>query len=322
VKLVLLVLAGLTGGLLSAALLLIFIRTDETLEGRLGSYGGKAPNRDAGDYVAALSESSLMQRAVDVTSRMATRAGVLVRVEGMLEQANLPLRPAEAIFVYAVGVTLVGLLALLGAPTLPVGLMSVAVIAVVPLMVMKSLRQRRVKAFEAQLPDTLIMLAGSLRAGYSFLQGVEAVVQETSEPMARELRRALAEARLGRPLEEALADIATRMQSRDFDWSVMAIRIQREVGGNLAELLQTVADTMIQRSRMRREVKALTAEGRLSAIIMGLLPVGLGAFMFMASPEYIGELFRSFTGWAMVVGSAVLAVAGFAWLNKIIKIEV
>jgi tight adherence protein B len=323
VKLVIFLLAGLTGGLLSAALLLIFIRTGETLEGRLGAHGGKAPNRDPGEYVAALSSgNTIMQRAVDVTSRMATRAGVLVKVERLLEQANLPLRPAEALFSYAAGVTLVGLLALLGAPSLAVGLMSVGIIAAVPVVVVKGLRQRRLKAFEAQLPDTLILLSGSLRAGYSFLQGVEAVVQETSEPMARELRRALAEARLGRPLEEALGDIATRMQSRDFDWSVMAIRIQREVGGNLAELLHTVADTMIQRSRMRREVKALTAEGRLSAIIMGLLPVGLGGFMFMSSPDYIGELFRSFTGWAMVAGSVVLAVSGFAWLNKIIKIEV
>jgi tight adherence protein B len=177
-------------------------------------------------------------------------------------------------------------------------------------------------AFEVQLPDTLNLLAGSLRAGYSFLQGVESVAQETSDPMARELKRVLAESRLGRALEDALSDAAVRMQSRDFDWAVMAIRIQREVGGNLAELLQTVADTMVQRSRMRGEVKALTAEGRLSAIIMGLLPVGLGLFMFTSSPDYIGTLFRSLVGWSMVIGSVIMAGAGFAWLQKIIKIEV
>jgi tight adherence protein B len=140
--------------------------------------------------------------------------------------------------------------------------------------------------------------------------------------MARELRRVLAEARLGRPLDEALQDVAVRMKSLDFDWAVMAIRIQREVGGNLAELLTTVADTMVQRSRLRGEVKTLTAEGRLSAIIMGLLPIGLGGFMFMSSPEYIQTLFQSFAGWAMVIGSAVAGLAGFAWLQKIIKIEV
>jgi tight adherence protein B len=210
----------------------------------------------------------------------------------------------------------------LGAPSLPVGLAVAGLVAAGPVVVLRTLRTRRLKAFEAQLPDTLNLLAGSLRAGYSFLQCVEAVSQETTDPMARELRRALAEARLGRPVEDALGDIAARMQSRDFEWSVMAIRIQREVGGNLAELLQTVSETMVQRARMRGEVKALTAEGRISGIIMGLLPVGLGLFMFTAAPDYIRALFASATGWAMVGGSTIMAVAGVAWIQKIVRIEI
>jgi tight adherence protein B len=200
--------------------------------------------------------------------------------------------------------------------------MFVIIVAVTPIGALKFLTRRRLKAFEDQLPDTLNLLSGSLRSGYSFMQGVEAVAQETTDPMARELRRVLAEARLGRPLEDALSDVATRMKSRDFEWSVLAIRIQREVGGNLAELLQTVADTMIQRGRLRGEVKALTAEGRLSAIIMGLMPLAIGGFLFMSNPEYIGELFAGAIGWGMVVASVVAGLAGFAWLQKIIKIEV
>jgi tight adherence protein B len=186
----------------------------------------------------------------------------------------------------------------------------------------RTLRNRRLKAFEAQLPDTLNLLAGSLRAGYSFLQCVEAVAEETVDPMARELRRVLAEARLGRPVEDALSDAAARMQSQDFEWAVMAVSIQREVGGNLAELLSTVSDTMTQRARMHGEVKALTAEGRISAIIMGLLPVGLGLFMFTAAPDYIGALFSSMVGWGMVVMSTVMALVGVAWIQKIVKVEV
>ena len=112
------------------------------------------------------------------------------------------------------------------------------------------------------------------------------------------------------------------MDSRDFDWSVLAIRIQREVGGNLAELLQTVADTMTQRSRLKGEIKSLTAEGRISGVVMGILPVALALFMLTVSPDYIKTLFSSFRGWAMVAGSAVMAVAGFGWIQKIIKIEV
>jgi tight adherence protein B len=321
-----LALAAAAGGLLAFALVSIFSRREDTLDTRLGSWGGPGPVADeggtGGEGVGTLIETSLVKRAVGLTSKMADRGDLLVKVERLLEQANLPLRPAEALFFYGAGVVLLAVLAVATAPTLAVGLIFAALAAAAPVVAVRQLRKRRLKAFEAQLPDTLNLLSGSLRAGYSFLQGLEAVVQETSDPMARELRRVLAEARLGRPLEDALGDVAVRMQSTDFDWSVMAIRIQREVGGNLAELLQTVAETMVQRSRLRGEVKALTAEGRISGVIMGLLPVGLGLFMFTASPGYINDLFGSVMGWAMVIGSAVMAAAGFAWIQKIIKIEV
>jgi tight adherence protein B len=322
---VLMLLAAATAGLFAVALLAIFGRREDGLEQRLSPYAGAAPVTDADSDDTAnptFVESGLVQRAVGLTSKMAERGDVLVKVERLLEQANLPLRPAEALFFYAAGASLLGVLALTAAPTLAVGAVFTGLAAALPVLVVRTLRRRRLEAFEAQLPDTLNLLAGSLRAGYSFLQGLEAVVKETSEPMARELRRVLAEARLGRPLEDAMGDVAVRMESRDFDWSVLAIRIQREVGGNLAELLQTVAETMVQRSRLRGEVKSLTAEGRISGIIMGLLPVGLGLFMFTASPTYLDDLFGSFMGWAMVIGSAVMAAAGFAWIQKIIKIEV
>jgi tight adherence protein B len=314
-----LLLAAVGAGLGAFALLLIFGRGEDSLEGRLGVYSSAPEAAPAGD--GSLVETGLVQKAVDLTSKMAG-GGLLDKVEVLLEQANLPLRPAEALFFYGAGVVLVGLLAILGAPSAPVGVAFAGIVAAVPVVAARALRTRRLKAFEAQLPDTLNLLAGSLRAGYSFLQCVETVAQETVDPMARELRRALAEARLGRPVEEALGDIATRMQSRDFEWSVMAIRIQREVGGNLAELLQTVSETMVARARMRGEVKALTAEGRISGVIMGLLPVGLGLFMFTAAPDYIHTLFASATGWAMVGASTLMALAGVAWIQKIVKIEI
>ena len=326
-KALLLLLAALTAGLAAFGVMQVFGRRDDTLDDRLAGYGGAGLGVAADDFGSgptsgSLVESSIVRRAVSLTSKMAERGGLLVKVERLLEQANLPLRAAEAMFFYGAGVALIGAVLIFTAPTLAVGVIFTALVAVAPILVVRQLRKKRLKAFEAQLPDTLNLLSGSLRAGYSFLQGLEAVAQETSDPMARELRRVLAEARLGRPLEDALADVAVRMQSNDFDWSVMAIRIQREVGGNLAQLLQTVAETMVERSRLRGEVKALTAEGRISGIIMGLLPVGLGLFMFTASPDYINELFSSVTGWAMVVGSVVMAIAGFGWIQKIIKIEV
>ena len=138
----------------------------------------------------------------------------------------------------------------------------------------------------------------------------------------KELSIVLTEARLGRPLEEALQDAAERMGSPDFDWVVMAIGIQREVGGNLAELLSTVAETMIARERLRREVRALTAEGRISALILGLLPVGLGLIMYSINPEYVKVLFHDSLGQGLLIGATVLAIIGFYWMKKTIDIEI
>jgi tight adherence protein B len=168
----------------------------------------------------------------------------------------------------------------------------------------------------------LQLMAGSLRAGYSLMQGVEAVAQEVQDPMGHELRRVLAEARLGRVLEDALEDMADRLGSRDFAWAVMAIRIQREVGGNLAELLSTVAETMIARERLRREVRALTAEGRISAIILGLLPVGLGAVMYSINRAYMNVLLHDGFGQVLLIGSGLLAAVGFYWMKKTIEIDI
>jgi len=167
----------------------------------------------------------------------------------------------------------------------------------------------------------LQLLAGTLRAGYSIGQGFEAVSGEIDEPMGKELRRAVTEARLGRPLDEALEAVAFRMDSEDFGWAVMAIRIQREVGGNLAELLMTVSDTMVQRERLRRDVASLTAEGRMSAIILGLLPPGLGMAMFAMNREYISKLFSG-TGLILLVASIFMMLIGFVWMKKTITIEV
>ena len=129
------------------------------------------------------------------------------------------------------------------------------------------------------------------------------------------------EARLGRPLEDALQDAADRMGSADFDWAVMAVRIQREVGGNLAELLDTVGETMVQRERLRRDVKSLTAEGRMSAVVLALLPPGVGFMMWSLNPGYINTLFHDGMGKVMLVGATGLAIGGFLWMKKMIGIE-
>ena len=136
-------------------------------------------------------------------------------------------------------------------------------------------QKRRLKAFKGQLADTLQLMAGSLSAGLSLLQSVDTVVREGTDPIAGEFRRAVVESRLGVEIEDALSGVADRMQSVDFEWVVMAIRIQREVGGNLSELLNKVAETIREREYLERQVKTLSAEGRLSVWILGGLPPGL-----------------------------------------------
>ena len=140
-----------------------------------------------------------------------------------------------------------------------------------------------------------------------------------------DMRRAaefLLKVTLGRVLEDSLEDMAERLGSRDFAWAVMAIRIQREVGGNLAELLSTVAETMIARERLRREVRALTAEGRISAIILGLLPVGLGLVMYSINREYMNVLLHDSFGQILLIGAFLLAGVGFYWMKKTIEIDI
>jgi tight adherence protein B len=136
------------------------------------------------------------------------------------------------------------------------------------------------------------------------------------------MRHVVAEARLGRPLISALQEVADRVKSEDFSWVVSAIAIQREIGGNLAELLDIVADTMLARARLRREARTLTAEGRLGAVIISVLPVAIGLFVYAVNPGYISPLFHSAAGEIMFYGSVALAVVGILWLRKIVQFEV
>ncbi len=166
------------------------------------------------------------------------------------------------------------------------------------------------------------MIAGSIRAGYSFLQAISVAVEETLPPMSDEFRRVLAEARLGFPLEEALEKMADRVGEQNFYWTVMAINIQREVGGNLAEVLEILADTIRDRDRVKRQIKTLTAEGRLSAIILVLLPIFMIFMLSVLNPTYISELFTTSIGLLMILIGSILMLLGGLWLKKIVTIEV
>lgn len=250
------------------------------------------------------------------------RRGLLAGVNSALEQANIPLTAGEAV-IGAVGLSaVVGLLAALFTRNPLLGVIAFVVLVVIVVGALNFLGGREKRRFENQLPDTLTLISTSLRAGYSLLQAVEAVASESPNPTAREFGRAIAEARLGRPVVQALQGITTRSQSQDFDWAVMAIEIQREVGGNLAEVLQTVAETMRQRNRLKGEIRALTAEGRISAIVLGILPFAMAGFLWTTNPEYISTLFTTTFGFIAIGVGLLLMTAGIIWLRRIVNIEV
>jgi tight adherence protein B len=181
---------------------------------------------------------------------------------------------------------------------------------------------RRSDKLREQLPDVLTIMASSLRAGHSFLQSLDAVAKEIAPPAAAEFQRVVAEIRLGRPAEDALEALAERVGSPDFKWAVLAVNIQREVGGNLAEILDNVADTLRERAMLRRQIRVLTAEGRLSAWVLTLLPIAIGLYMGAANPDYIGVLFKEAIGWVMLGTAASLLVLGVLWMRKIVDIDV
>ncbi|MEM9561276.1 MAG: type II secretion system F family protein [Actinomycetota bacterium] len=311
---------AISGGLW--ALASMYAGGESSLDKVLARYADQdTADLDDAEVQEMLVQTALIQRAVAMTESFAERRGFLTRVEEMLERANVPIRAGEAMFFLSIGVVAAIAGGLVATGSLFVAVLLGLFAVGIGYTALQLAARRRLKAFEAQLPDTLQLLAGTLRAGYSLPQGVDAVSHEIDDPMGHELRRAMTEAQLGRELDEALANIAERLDSGDFAWAVMAIGIQREVGGNLAEVLLTVADTMIQRERLKREVNALTAEGRVSAAILAMLPPGLGVVMWVMNPSYVGVLFSRTIGLVLIGLAVVSGLIGLAWMKKVITID-
>jgi tight adherence protein B len=318
-RLLIAVLAGLSMGALITSLAVVFGKRQARLERRLAGY--EVAEHVAKQEANAVPQESMVQQAVDLTEKFAGRTSALAKVELMLEQADMPIRPAELLFyvpVLAV-MTFIGSLLLFDPP---IAIILTALVAAVPFAYVVHKRDARVKEFERQLPDTLQLLAGAMRAGFSFMQGMETIADETTGAMRRELQRVFTEARLGRAIEDALDETAERMKSRDLAWAVMAIRIQREVGGNLASLLDTVADTMTKRERLRREIKTLTAEGRFSGIIVSLFAPAFGFFLFLTRRDYMEGLWSTSMGVIAMIAAAATSFVGWLWMRKIVRIEV
>lgn len=292
---------------------------ERDLVGRIASYGprrGSGPV-DAEQGVAAKAGSV----ALDVTQRLMSPAAQR-RLSGRLELAGVTRKPTQWALLGGCVAVVVAAAISIATRNVIIGLLVGAVVGWLSMRtLLRVLIRRRRGAFAEQLPDLLQLLASSLQSGFSLPQALDTVVRETGQPAAGEFARALAEARLGGDLEDCLETIADRMGSDDLRWTVIAIRIQRGMGGNLAEVLTTTVNTIRERGYLRRQVHALSAEGRLSAYILIALPVGVGAFLFVTRPTYMRPLYTTHVGELMLAGAGVLMVAGTLLMRQMIKVE-
>jgi tight adherence protein B len=297
------------------------VKADRDMAARMAAIGRPVPQHSASP-VDKPGTGWIPESVSSFGERFAKAQGFGEKLDAQLEAAGVSLRSGEFV-VATVGAGLVG--AVLGAAVLQNVLLAgvIGVLGtVLPTLMLRVALSRRADKMREQLPDVLTIIASSLRAGHSFLQALDTVAREIPAPADVEFQRLVAEIRLGRPAEDALEALADRVGNPDFRWAVLAVNIQREVGGNLAEILDNVADTLRERATIRRQIKVLTAEGRLSAWVLAILPFAIALYMFAVNPGYISMLFTTQLGLFMLGVAGVLMVLGILWMRKIVDIDV
>ena len=237
-----------------------------------------------------------------------------------LELAAVKMRPQDFVFLLLVG-SLAGFALGLVLGSWLLGIVLAIVPHILARLYLGSRITKRQKAFADQLDDTLQLMASNLRAGHSLPQALASLAKESESPTSDEFTRVVNETRVGRDLNDALDFTAERMNSEDFNWVTQAIAINREVGGNLAEVLDRVADTIRERNDIRRQVASLSAEGRLSAIILMIMPFGVGGFLLMTNPGYLAPLTAGLLGYTLLAIGGILLAVGALWLKKIVEIK-
>ena len=289
---------------------------DERIEGWLQA-GGTEASRAKFDVEEALAGTLLgvVEEAVAKRDFAATLKEDLARADLTLTVTEyLLIRAAVAIVAFLVGFFL--------QRNLLVGLVTGVGGVFLPTLYIRSRQSRRLKAFDGQLPDVLDHLQGSLRAGYGLLQAVEWVSRQIPNPAGMEFDRVVREVQLGRTLLDALDSMVRRIPSDDLALIITAIKIQYEVGGSLAEVLETVAHTIRERVRIQREIQVLTAQQRYSGYVLMLLPIGLAAFLLVVNPDYEMRLFEPGPTLCIPIGAAVMMVVGYIIMRRIVEIEV
>ncbi len=294
------------------------------LRSRLEPYGGTSGAAAAGGPAGTDGRAGWrpqVDRLYGATARALDRTSAWGSLERLIERAHLQVQPAQLLFWGAAGGIAVAVVAGLttGSALLSVAALALGVAA--PFAWLAAAGRRRVRAFEDQLPDVLMTMAGSLKVGQSFDHSMRAIVDEGQAPASEEFARVLNETRLSRPMDEALGAMADRIDSDDLRFVLMSVIIQREVGGSLADLFQAVSDTVRARQHFRRKVGALTAMGRASAYLLVALPFMTAGLITVISPGYMAPLVHQGAGQVMIVVSLAMIGAGALVLKKIVSIK-
>jgi tight adherence protein B len=287
---------------------------DELIEQRLDRYGRVDVQAD--------DEEQMSRSAIDGLEDVVTKRGFAANIQTDLARADLRLRVAEFMLITVLVIVLFFFLGrwLFDSPLM--GLVFGVAGFFAPRIYVNIRKRRRLNAFNDQLSDTINLLANSLRSGFSIVQSMETVAQQLSDPIASEFHRVTQEIGLGLNYEEALYNMLRRVPSDDLDLMITAINIQGRVGGNLAEILDTIGHTIRERVRIKGEIRVLTAQQMISGYVLTGLPVFLGLVLYLINKDYIGRMFADPCGWIMIVVSVIMIVSGFLIIRKIVDIEV
>lgn len=301
--------------------------SSEGVDARMARYAGAGSGQVAAEAAAASRKKAKRRKDRKEVDPFATLSADVedkrftTRVQRDLARANLKLRVAEYYYIRIGASLALGILLFVFRDPLS-GAIGFILGYFLPRFWVGRRIAGRLSAFNKQLPDTIVLLSNSLRAGSSFLQSIELVSREGGPPMSEEMGRVVREVNLGLGMEEALHNLVRRIKSDDLDLMVTAIGIQQQVGGNLAEILDTIAFTIRERVRIKGEINTLTAQGRVSGYLVAFLPIGLGAVLNAINPAFMAPLFTETIGRILIGVGAVMMTIGFLAIRKITDIKV
>ncbi|WP_243124020.1 type II secretion system F family protein [Pelotomaculum schinkii] len=272
------------------------------------------------EKVKAKSNAGGGHRILELTGRLFLTSKLTSKFESELTKADIPLKGEEFMGLMLILPIAGTFLVTLATRNMVAGLIAAALGVYLPQFFLRRAKTKRLNKFNAQIGDALVIMANSMRSGFSFLQAMDMVRKELPPPISKDFGAALQEMNWGAPTDEALLNMAARLNSEDLELVITAVMIQRQVGGNLAEVLDTIASTIRERVKIKGEIKTLTAQGRISGLIIGLLPVFLTVVIYLISPEYIAVLFNNKTGLLLVFVAVLSQVIGLSIISKIVNI--